>query len=131
MDHNRRKTVALVLLLLILALAAAVRFYRLEAQSLWHDEGNSARIAERSIRLILEGAAGDIHPPLYYLALHYWRALLGQSEFALRSFSVMGGVGLLSWPPSILFRCTIARKLARISGWPSWRRPPPTVGTAS
>jgi hypothetical protein len=96
MDHNRRKTVALVLLLLILALAAAVRFYRLEAQSLWHDEGNSARIAERSIRLILEGAAGDIHPPLYYLALHYWRALLGQSEFALRSFSVMGGVGLVA-----------------------------------
>jgi len=96
MDHNRRNTVALVLLLLILALAAAVRFYRLEAQSLWHDEGNSARIAERSIRLILEGAAGDIHPPLYYLALHYWRALLGQSEFALRSFSVMGGVGLVA-----------------------------------
>lgn len=96
MDHNRRKTVALVLLLLILALAAAVRFYWLEAQSLWHDEGNSARIAERSIRLILEGAAGDIHPPLYYLALHYWRALLGQSEFALRSFSVMGGVGLVA-----------------------------------
>jgi hypothetical protein len=76
-------------------LAAALRFYRLDAQSFWHDEGNSVRIAERSIKLILEGAAGDIHPPLYYLALHFWRSLVGQSEFALRAFSVVVGVGLV------------------------------------
>ncbi len=91
---NRRLVVLAVLL--ILALAAGLRFFRLDAQSFWNDEGNSARIAERSVRLILEGAAGDIHPPLYYLALHYWRALAGQSEFALRAFSAVGGVGLVA-----------------------------------
>jgi mannosyltransferase len=83
-------------LLLILLLAAGLRFFRLDAQSFWNDEGNSARIAERSVRLILEGAAGDIHPPLYYLALHYWRALAGNSEFALRAFSAIGGVLLVA-----------------------------------
>ena len=83
-------------LLLILLLAAGLRFYRLDAQSFWNDEGNSARLAERSVRLILEGAAGDIHPPLYYLALHVWRAVLGDSEFALRAFSAVGGVGLVA-----------------------------------
>jgi mannosyltransferase len=83
-------------LLLVLVLAAGLRFYRLDAQSFWNDEGNSARIAERSVPLILEGAAGDIHPPLYYLTLHYWRALTGQSEFALRAFSSVGGLGLVA-----------------------------------
>ncbi|MBX7214017.1 MAG: glycosyltransferase family 39 protein [Thermoflexales bacterium] len=76
----------------ILLLAAALRVYRIDAQSLWYDEGNSARIAERSVQLILEGAAGDIHPPLYYLLLAGWRALWGGSEAALRAFSALCGV---------------------------------------
>jgi len=84
-----------ILLLAILLLAAALRFYRLDTQSFWNDEGNSARIAERTLDLILEGAAGDIHPPGYYLLLHCWRALFGQSEFALRSFSVVAGLALI------------------------------------
>jgi mannosyltransferase len=84
------------LLLAILLLAAFLRLYRLDAQSLWNDEGNSARIAERTLDLILEGAAGDIHPPGYYLLLHAWRALCGQSEFALRSLSVAAGLALVA-----------------------------------
>ncbi len=85
------------LLLAILLLASFLRFYRLDAQSLWNDEGNSARIAERTLNLILEGAAGDIHPPGYYLLLHCWRALFGQSEFALRSLSVVAGLALVAF----------------------------------
>ena len=79
-------------LLPVLLLAAFLRFYRLGYQSFWNDEGNSARLAERSIRLIVEGAAGDIHPPGYYLALKVWRGLLGESEWALRSFSAFAGL---------------------------------------
>jgi len=84
-----------LLLVAIVCLAASLRFYRLDAQSFWNDEGNSARIAERSLDLILEGAAGDIHPPGYYLLLHTWRALFGHSEFALRSLSVVAGLALV------------------------------------
>ncbi len=83
------KTITFVLILL---LAAGLRFARLDAQSFWNDEGNSARIAERPVDKIIEGAAGDIHPPGYYLLLAGWRELVGQSEFGLRSLSVMIGV---------------------------------------
>ena len=79
-------------LIAILLCAFFLRLYRLDAQSFWNDEGNSARIAERSLDLVVEGAAGDIHPPGYYLLLHYWRALCGQSEFALRFLSVAAGL---------------------------------------
>jgi 4-amino-4-deoxy-L-arabinose transferase-like glycosyltransferase len=82
------------LLLVILLLASFLRFYRIDGQSFWNDEGNSARIAERTFDLILEGAAGDIHPPGYYLLLHGWRALFGQSEYALRSLSAVAGLAL-------------------------------------
>src|SRR5512141_1083507 len=84
-----------LLLLLILILATALRWYRIDGQSFWNDEGNSARIAERSLQLITEAAAGDIHPPLYYYLLHFWRDVFGSSEIALRSLSALLGVLLV------------------------------------
>ncbi len=84
------------LLLVVFLLAAFLRFYRLDAQSFWNDEGNSARIAERSVQLIVEGAAGDIHPPGYYLLLAAWRAAAGHSEFALRGLSAFAGIILIA-----------------------------------
>ncbi len=76
----------------VLLLGFGLRFHLLDAQSFWNDEGNSARLSERSLELIIEGTASDIHPPLYYLLLHGWRALAGESEFALRAFSAFAGV---------------------------------------
>lgn len=86
---KHKSAAALVVILLI---ATGLRFYRLDAQSFWNDEGNTARLVERPPALIIEGAAGDIHPPGYYLLLHGWRAITGESEFALRSFSALCGV---------------------------------------
>jgi mannosyltransferase len=86
----RRST--LWLLMAILLLATALRFHRLDAQSFWNDEGNSARLSERSIPLILAGTASDVHPPLYYLLLRGWRELAGETEFGLRALSAFTGV---------------------------------------
>ena len=76
----------------VLLLATFTRFHLLEAQSFWNDEGNSARLSERSIPAIIAGTASDIHPPLYYLALRGWRELVGETEFGLRSLSAYAGV---------------------------------------
>lgn len=83
---------ATAVLILTLLLATGLRFYRLDAQSFWNDEGNSARLSERDLGRILEGTASDIHPPLYYLLLRGWRELAGEDEFGLRAFSVFAGV---------------------------------------
>ncbi|MCB8928710.1 MAG: hypothetical protein H6652_24160 [Ardenticatenaceae bacterium] len=80
------------LLVVILLLAFGLRIHNLEVQSFWNDEGNSARLSERSISLIIEGTASDIHPPLYYLLLNQWRKLVGDSEFGLRSLSLFAGL---------------------------------------
>lgn len=87
----RSSSVALALLG-IFGLATALRLHDIGAQSLWYDEGNSARIAERTIRLIVEGAGADIHPPGYYLLLKFWRDVFGEREWALRSLSAICGV---------------------------------------
>ncbi len=81
-------------LCVILLIAAGLRFYRLDAQSFWNDEGNAIRAAQRSIPLVIAAARGDIHPPGYYLLLHFWRIPTGDSEFAVRSLSVY--IGLLT-----------------------------------
>ncbi len=88
----KKQTSTAILHIAILLLAAFFRFHALDAQSFWNDEGNSARLSERSIPLIIEGTASDIHPPLYYLLLRGWREPLGESEFALRAFSAFAGV---------------------------------------
>lgn len=86
-DAWARRTRAWWLAFPALLLAFALRLHKLDAQSFWYDEGNSARLVERSIHLVLEGAAGDIHPPLYYLILKAWREGAGSSEAGLRSLS--------------------------------------------
>ena len=76
---------------LAVLLAFALRVHALDAQSLWNDEGNSLRLAQRSVGALIEATARDIHPPGYYLLLKAWIALAGESELALRMLSALQG----------------------------------------
>ena len=87
---TRRST---VLLALILLFAAAIRFYRIDAQSLWSDEGSSVAQAVRDLPAIVDNAARDIHPPLYYILLHFWVIPFGTSEAAVRGTVGAPGCG--------------------------------------
>ena len=84
-----------MLALLILLLALGLRLYRLDGQSLWYDEGTSVVLAGRDVAAIVQGAAADIHPPLYYVLLHFWARLFGSSEVAVRLLSAIAGLGVV------------------------------------
>jgi len=96
LDALRSPLYVLWALLAILGLALILRFYRLDAQSLWADEGTSVALAPRSLIQIARDASHDIHPPLYYFLLHYWVRLFGTSEAAVRSLSAIVGTFLVA-----------------------------------
>jgi len=83
-------------LLLVLLGGFALRLYRLGAQSLWYDETVSAVLARKTIPALIAHTARDIHPPGYYLLLHGWARLAGDSEFALAFLSLVFGVLLMA-----------------------------------
>lgn len=74
----------------------ALRLFNLGAQSLWYDETVSAFLARQSVPALLAHTARDIHPPGYYLLLHFWAGLAGHTEFALAFLSLIFGLLLLA-----------------------------------
>src|SRR5579864_801584 len=76
----------------VLVVAAALRWFRIDAQSLWYDEGISGQQLTHTFAQILPASARDTHPPLYYLTLKAWAELFGSSELALRSLSAVWGI---------------------------------------
>lgn len=80
-----------VALLGLLVLAFALRTHDLEGQSMWSDEGLSLYRAQQPLaalfanQIVVDGVATtDTNPPVYFLLLHGWRALVGESVFLLR-----------------------------------------------
>jgi 4-amino-4-deoxy-L-arabinose transferase-like glycosyltransferase len=112
----KRVWVQWLILGLILLLALCLRWHRLDGQSLWADEGNSAALALRSLSGITRDAAHDIHPPLYYYLLHFWVRLWGNSEIALRSLSALAGT-MLVWATFVLGREWFNLRVAYIAAF--------------
>ncbi len=81
---------------LILLVGFALRLYRLGANSLWYDETVSLYLAQSDLAELIRHTAGDIHPPLYYLLLHFWGRVAGWSEFAMAFASLWFGVLLIA-----------------------------------
>ncbi len=82
----------LLLAIVVLGLGTALRLHNITTQSLWHDEGNSLRLAERSIPDLIAATSRDIHPPAYYLILKLWISLIGTTELSLRMLSVFWSI---------------------------------------
>ena len=90
---GRRITRYEAALLLIVLLGTFLRLYHIGAQSLGVDDTYSVWISKLSLHDIVQlTAAADVHPPLYYVLLHYWMAFLGTSELAIKLLSIIFGV---------------------------------------
>ncbi len=96
MSTTRTQKITYVVLLVILVVAAALRFYALDGQSYWADEGNSVVLAAKGVDEIIRSAAADIHPPAYYLLLNGWGKAFGLDAIGARSLSALIGV-LVVW----------------------------------
>lgn len=91
-DKAEGRRTAWIILLLVL-LAFALRAAHLDFQSLWRDEVDALRFATRPFpELLSTFTRPGENGPLYFLLLRGWLALAGQSEFALRYLSLLGGV---------------------------------------
>lgn len=80
----------ILVLLLIILLGSFLRIYGLGSESIWFDEAVSINVSQQSVALIIEKT--ELHPPLYYIILHFWMLLFGTSEVATRSLSAIFGI---------------------------------------
>lgn len=88
----------------IILIGFILRLYRLGAQSLWYDETISAHLANQDLPNLIHHTVHDIHPPAYYILLHCWIQLAGDSEFALAFFSLIFGVLLIALTYHLAYR---------------------------
>ena len=79
-------------LLAIVLIGLFLRVYQLGTQSIWYDEAFSISLSKMSLSQMVQATAADVHPPFYYLILHYLVALFGTSAVAVRLLSVLFGV---------------------------------------
>jgi mannosyltransferase len=80
-------------LLSIILLAFGLRIYHLDYQSLWRDEMDAILFARGNLGGLARLFVTPGHNgPLYYVLLHFWIRLVGDSEFALRFLSLFCSV---------------------------------------
>jgi mannosyltransferase len=84
-------------LLGVILLAVLLRAYSLGQAELWFDEALSAVIAAKGWAGVVRYTLSTPfeHPPIYYVLLHSWTRVAGNSEFVLRFFSLFWGVLLV------------------------------------
>ncbi len=74
-------------LLLLTAVGLALRFYRIGEPSIWVDEAATIKYAAYG----WDRFFWNVHGALHAVTLHYWCALFGTSETAMRSLSALAG----------------------------------------
>ncbi len=74
-------------------LAFALRLYRLDYQELRGDEAYAVELSAQPAQVIVSATIRELdpHPPLEYLLLRGWMALVGDSEFAVRFPAAVAG----------------------------------------
>ncbi len=100
---NMNKKQVIFLLVIILLLGAFLRFYQLDEESFWLDEGATGLVVKKytsaeiidNIRQYGQMLPGYYYYnddlPLYYVILRGWSYIFGFSDFSLRAFSAFFG----------------------------------------
>lgn len=109
------KGAAAGLTVIILLMSAALRLHQATMPEIWYDEAFSVLLGRLSVEEILFHTARDVHPPLYYLILHYWMNGFGSDPLAARSLSIVAGVVTVG-VAMLLTRQLASRRAALLAG---------------
>jgi len=107
--QKRKSPILTLWLLLAIALAFALRVWRLDVQDIWWDEARNIDVALRPITAIPFAPELDIHPPGYFILLHLWTNVAGHTAFATRFFSTWFGVLLIPLVYALARRLNVLR----------------------
>lgn len=102
------------MLLTGLAVFVTVALFNITNASIWFDEAFSAYIAQFNYWDIARYTATDVHPPFYYWVLKTWTLFFGTTDAALRSLSLVFGVGVIT-ATYFLARKMFGRAIAGVS----------------
>ena len=84
------------LVIIITLIGGFLRVLLLANKGMWLDETFSVWVANHSVVDMLQWIIKiDQHPPLYYLLLHYWIALNGDTPYYARLLSALFGAGTI------------------------------------
>lgn len=101
--------------LLLLVLLAGIKLHLAGREdSIWMDEVYSLQLAGADLPRLFDLAVQDLHPPLYYLALHSWLRSAGRLSIA-PSIRVARALNIVVW---IIFAAASWRILTRALGEP-------------
>ena len=80
----------------VVTLAVSIWLRFATKSALWLDEALTVNIARSPLSAIPGLLRDDGAPPLYYYLLHFWMAVFGQSNLAVRSLA--GVIGVINLP---------------------------------
>jgi uncharacterized membrane protein len=92
--QRRRRLFELALAVVVVATGVVLRFWT--DSDLWLDEALTVNISRLAPSDLLESLRHEAHPPVYYLLLHAWMAVFGESDAAVRALS--GVIAVLALP---------------------------------
>ncbi|MBI4615663.1 MAG: glycosyltransferase family 39 protein [Planctomycetes bacterium] len=78
----------------MLALSATLLCWDLGQWCFWGDELNTIDLARCSVPELLDHA--DVYPPFYFLIVHFWIGLFGESEVSYRLISALPGIAAVA-----------------------------------
>ena len=113
---DRAGRVFAVVVGLLVAASVIIRFTA--SQALWLDEAQSVAIARLPLHgvgpTMWDGLLQDGSPPLYYLLLHGWIDIFGESTLAVRSMSALINI-LAAWPLYVLSVRVVGARAAKVA----------------
>lgn len=87
-----KKYISALTIIAILFISSLLRLHDLGSESIWIDEAFSVKLSSAGFFDVIKGNIEDVNPPFYYILLHFWINLFGDSENSVRFLSALLGI---------------------------------------